>query len=278
MKKLPYYLPLFLIILYSCKKSNPGGSTPPSPYYLSSAVASTTQRRIVDSFYYDTLHRVDTFTQTIYDTTSGTPVFNTWTIQFLYQDNNTQPSWYNYYDLPLGGFGDYHLLSYDANNRIAKDTSLSGSGEVTYYSYPNGNIATTILPEGTPENNFMDTMYISSGNISKEVLWISEIPGQPDAFAGDADFTYASYANPGYHAAFSNTIGPLLSGYTLSNDASIVDFTSKNAMQTENGTETFAPLNIPILNYTLTPDNKGRVAEMTSGTGASGATIAFSYY
>jgi hypothetical protein len=276
-KALPLYLAIGVMFLNSCKKSNSGNSTPPTPYYLSSVVAISPQQRIVDSFYYDTLHRVDTFTQVIYDTTSGSPMFNTWTAQFLYQDANPSPSWYNYYDVPLGGYGDYHLLSYDASNRITKDTSLSGSGYVTYFSYPNNNIAATTLFEGTADDNQIDTLYMRNGNISQEVVYSPDIPGEPDELQGDVFFTDVSTANPAYHAAISGSIGPLLFNLTLNNGADFVDFISKNAWQQITGTEISSPTNV-LLSYTLSTDSKGRLAKMTAGSGASTGTIQFSYY
>jgi hypothetical protein len=277
MKTLPLYLALGLLFLNACKKSNSGNNTPPTPYYLSSVVAVSPQQRIIDSFYYDTLHRVDTFTQVVYDTTSGSPMFNTWTVQFLYQDANSYPSWYNFYDLPLGGYGDYHLLSYDGSNRITKDTSLSGSGFVTYFSYPSNNIAATTLFEGTPDDNLIDTLYLHNGNVSQEVIYNSDIPGQPDQLQGDVFFTDVSTANPAYHAPISGSIGPLLFNLTLNNGADFVDFISKNALQQITGTETSSPANVLII-YTLSTDSKGRLAQMTAGTGASAGTILFSYY
>jgi hypothetical protein len=277
MKTLPIYLALGLLFLNACKKSNSGNSTPPSPYYLSSVVAVSPQLHIVDSFYYDTLHRIDTFTQAIYDTTSGTPLFNTWTVQFLYQNANSYPSWYNFYDVPLGGYGDYHLLSYDGSNRITKDTSLSGSGFVTYFSYPSDNIAATTLFEGTADNNLMDTLYVHNGNVSQEVIYNSNIPGQPDELEGDVLYTDASTANPAYHAATSGSIGPLLFNLTFNNGADCVDFISKNALEQITGAETSSPAYV-LIKYTLSTDGKGRLAKMTTGTGASAGTILFSYY
>jgi hypothetical protein len=266
-----------LALFWSCKKSNSGNGTPAPAYYLSSAVALSPQQRIVDSFYYDTLHRIDTFTQSIYDTSSGSPVFNTWMVQFLYQGTNTWPSWYNYYDIPLGGFGDYHLLSYDANDRITKDTSLSGSGYVTYFSYPTNNIAATTLYEGTADNNLIDTLYTRNSNISGEVVYLSDIPGQPDVLQGDVHFTDASTANPAFHAPISNSIGPLLFNLTANSNGDFVDFISKNAWQRIAGTEGSPPSNVAVT-YTLITDSKGRLAKMTAGSGTSAGTITLSYY
>ncbi len=276
MKTLPLCLALGLLFLNSCKKSNSGKGASATPYYLSSVVAVSLHRRFVDSFYYDTLHRVDTFTQVIYDTTSGTPMFNTWTVQFLYQDaNTTAPSWYNFYDAPLGGYGDYHLLSYDGSDRITKDTSLSGSGYVTYYSYPSNNLAATTLFEGTPDNNVIDTLYLFNGDVGKEVDYSSVIPGQPDQFVGEISSSYESIANPAYHAAISGSIGPLLNNLAFNNGADFVDFISKDSRIQSEGDETSSSAPV-VVNFTLTTDSKGRLAKMTAGSGAS--TILFSYY
>jgi hypothetical protein len=204
-------------------------------------------------------------------------LFNTWTVQFLYQDANSYPSWYNFYDVPLGGYGDYHLLSYDGSTRITKDTSLSGSGFVTYFSYPSNNITATTLFEGTADDNLMDTLYVHNGNVSQEVIYNSDIPGQPDELEGDEFFSDASTANPGYHAPISGSIGPLLFNLAFNNGADYVDFISKNALQQITSGEPSAP-NYALISYTLTKDSKGRLAKMTTGTGDSAGAILFSYY
>jgi hypothetical protein len=279
MKKTTLYLIAFCIFLaFSCKKSNSdNGSTPASNYYLSSVVSYSPQQKIIDSFCYDSLHRVDTFMQTIYDTTSGTPQYNTFTAQFLYQSTNTYPSYYNYYDVPLGNYGDYHILSYDANNRITKDTSLSGSGYVTYYSYPNNNIAATVLFEGTTQDNQIDTLFVTNGNISSGTYYTSDIPGQPDQQQADVQYTYASTANPAYHAAISNSIGPLLTTLDVDGFGGFVDFISKNAYKGVVGVQQTAPLSFSYT-YNLTNDNKGRLSTYTGSAAGSTATIVFSYY
>ena len=276
MKKLPLYLALLLITLYSCKKSNSGNSgSPPSSYYLSSVVSYGTQR-IVDSFYYDSLHRIDAFIQYIYDTTTGTPQFNTWTAQFIYDGTNTYPSYYNLYDPLLGNYGDYHLLSYDPDVRIIKDTSLSGSGYVVYYSYPGNNITYDIEFEGTPQDNLIDTFYMTNGNAGTEASYLSNIPGQPDMLEYDIRLTYQSIANPGYHQAMTNSIGPLLTTLELNADASILDFISENVSNHQAGTEGSPPVYVS-LDYSLQTDNKGRLSQISSSDG-TGTYLAKFYY
>jgi hypothetical protein len=270
------FIAALILSLASCKKSNSGSKGPdPSSSYLSSLVNLGTQQRTVDSFYYDTRHRLDTFSQTIYDTTSGIPQYNTWTVQFLYQGDDTRPSYYNYFDIPLGGFGDYHLLSYDASSRITKDTSFSGSGFVTYYSYPNNNIAGTTLFEGTAETNLMDTLYIQNDNLVREVVYIPIIPGQPDQLLGSDSYTPTTTANPGYHQTIANSIGPLLFTLQFINHSSISDFISKSIFNNDLIANSSGSSNLSH-QYTLTKDGEGRLVKMTLVGGT--ATIEYTYY
>jgi hypothetical protein len=278
MKKIPLYLGALCIFLaFSCKKSNSGGNGSPANYYLSSVVSYSPQLKIIDSFSYDSVHRVDSFIQTIYDTTSGTPQYNTFTAQFIYQSATAYPSGYNYYDVPLGNYGDYHILSYDPDNRVIKDTSLSGSGYVTWYSYPNNNIAATVLFEGTAENNQIDTLFLTNGNISGAAYYTSDVPGQPDQQQADVRYSYAPTANPAYHAAISNSIGPLLTTLDVDGFGGFVDFISKNAYKQVVGVQQTTPLSFSYI-YNLTTDSKGRLSTYTGNASGSSATIVFSYY
>jgi hypothetical protein len=279
MKKIS--LSLFLstiavLSIISCKKSNSGGGSANSSTYVSSVISYAPQQKIVDSFYYNSTHLLDTFSMSVYDTTSGYPLLNNYTIQFLYQSPNTYPSWYYLYDVAYGNFGDYHLLSYDGSGRISKDTSLSGSGSVSYYSYPNNNVAVTYLPEGTPQNNQIDTFYITNGNVSMETIYTSIIPGQPDQQQADAQYTYSSVANPVWHATISDAIGPLLSNFTQYNNGGFIDFLSRNVLKLATGTETGGPATFS-LSYTQTLDNENRLYKLTSPTAAADS-IVFKYY
>jgi hypothetical protein len=280
MKKYPLSLSLsalIFILIFSCKKSNSGGSSSAATSYLSAVVSYAPQQKIVDSFYYDSTHLLDTFTQTIYDTTSGSPLYNSYTLQFIYQSPNTYPSYYNLYDVTYGNYGDYHLLSYDGQGRVSKDTSLSGSGYVTYYSYPDNNVVIDDWFEGTSQDNQIDTLYMSNGNMSGETIYTANIPGQPDQQQGDVQYKFNTSANPAYHAAITSTIGPLLYNVTQTNNGGFVDFLSKNVFDLAAGTESSAP-GIFSLTYVQTLDNKGRLSELTGPGGAAAGSIVFSYY
>jgi hypothetical protein len=266
-----------LFLAFSCKKSNSGSSSSAATSYLSAVVSYASQQKIVDSFYYDSTHLLDTFTQSTYDTTSGYPLYNSYTVKFIYQSPNTYPSYYYLYDVSYGNYGDYHLLSYDGQGRISKDTSLSGSGYVTYYAYPNNNVTIDDLFEGTAQDNQVDTFYMTNGNVSAETIYTSNIPGQPDQQQADVQYKYASSANPAYHTTISGAIGPLLNNITQTNNGGFVDFLSENVLGLATGTESSSPANFSI-SYIQTLDSKGRLSVLTGTAGAAAGSIVFTYY
>jgi hypothetical protein len=280
MKKYPLFLcTLCLLLIFSCKKSNSGNESAATAAnsYLSSVVAYSPQQRVVDFFSYDSAHRLDSFVQTVYDTSSGIPEYGTFQVQFIYQGANVYPSYYNLYDTLQGNYGDYHLLSYDGQGRISKDTSLSGSGYVDYFTYPNNNIASTVLWEGTADNNQIDTLFITNGNISAEHIYTSDIPGQPDVSQGAVNYGFSSIPNPGYHADISNSIGPLLTIMGIDGYGSAADFISKNALDQLSGIGSGLPTGTTIT-YTLTKDSKGRLATMSASYGGVTGKDVYSYY
>jgi hypothetical protein len=275
MKKLPLYLPFLLIILYSCKKSNSGGGAPASPYYLSSAVAFEPTTRIVDSFYYDTLHRMTTFIQNDYDSFGGSPGFITFTVQFTYQGTHTWPSSYNYYSPSPGGFSGYHLLSYDADDRIIKDTDLNSFNYVMYFSYPNNNIAITTVYSLAIDDVEIDTLFVKNGNVNEEVYY-TPVNNGPNLLLGGPQLTFGSIANPAFHPLISNSIGPLLFNLNFNGTGFFVDFISKNALQLADNLS-----NVPSydsISYALSTDDIGRLSKMALISGHGYDSILFSYY
>jgi hypothetical protein len=148
-----FFLILCVVAIWSCHKSN-SSKTTDSGYYLSSTVSATAGTSIVDSFDYDSAHRITQFIQTKYDTTTGTPVMTVASTQFTLAAGTTPPTGYVY---TINGNSLVHILSYDNQGRIAKDTCPTTSF-ATYYSYPNGNIAATVQYGGLPVANMIDTL------------------------------------------------------------------------------------------------------------------------
>ena len=82
MKKYTLFSLILCVVAFSsCHKNNSSKNTD-SGYYLSSAVSVTAGTSIVDSFTYDSAHRITQFIQTKYDTTTGTPAMTVATTQF----------------------------------------------------------------------------------------------------------------------------------------------------------------------------------------------------
>jgi hypothetical protein len=192
MKKYPLpLLILALFLVFSCKKSNSGGKSTASSTYLSSAVSFAPQQKIVDSFSFDSLYRLTQFSQFTYDSTSGSPLYN----------------------------------------------------------------SSTVLFEGTIDDNLIDTLFLTNGNIGSEHVYNSDIPGQPDVLNGDVQYGFSSTANPAYHSAITSSIGPLLATLEINGFGGFVDFISKNAFNKLSGVANGLPSGTG-LNYTLTNDSK----------------------
>ena len=99
-----------------------------------------------------------------YDTSTGTPNYAyTWSAIFSLPAGSSAPP--SSYTNNLTGTTELHQLTYDAQGRIVKDSSLGSSGWVIYFSYPANEIAITALYDGTIANSIVDTLFLSNGNI-----------------------------------------------------------------------------------------------------------------
>jgi hypothetical protein len=261
-------------LAFSCKKSS-SSNTNTSTYYLSSITSYSPQAKVVDSFTYDSAHRLARFAQYAYDSTGGTPQYGVATADFALPANSSAPP--VSYVYTLNGHQEMHLLSYDAQGRIIKDTGTSGSGFVTYYSYPNNNIATTVLFDGTPMNNQVDTLFISSGNISAYHIYYPNNAGTADSLEGNIRFSYGSLNNPGYHAAIANSIGPLLQILQLDGYGGGLDPISTKVYSSLNGVGDGLPSNITI-QYNAITDGKGRLIQLTTNLGTAAGFTVYHYY
>lgn len=181
------------------------------------------------------------------------------------------------YTLSYNGITDPHVLSYDGQGRISKDTSLSGSGFVVYFSYPNGNIATTVLFDGSPLNNQIDTLFMSDGNISAAHIYLPNDAGTADSLEAAVKYGHSSANNPAYHSAISASIGPLLYILEFDGYGGFLDPISQKAFNSVSGIADGLPGNTSIT-YSQTNDSKGRLSRMISSFGLAAGYIQFSYY
>jgi hypothetical protein len=277
MKKWPLVLcALVIFCVFACKKSNSPGSSSSSNAWLSSMSSYSSKSRIVDSFSYDSAHRIARLAQYVFDSTRGYPLLYGFTVDFaLPAGSGSAPTSYTYKNIPASGAADLHLLSYDGQGRIIKDASTSSTHFVTNFSYPNNNIASTTLFDGTPLNRQIDTLFMNNGNIGTEHIYLPNNAGTADSLQGSLQFGYASTANPAYHEAIANSIGPLLFLIHLDGYGGLDDFLSKNILNKISGTG-LTPGGS--LNYSLSNDSKGRLSSMTASYGGQFNTITFRYY
>ena len=272
-KYLLFYLVLCVVAIWSCHKSNSSKNPTDSGYYLSSAVSYTAGARVVDSFDYDSAHRLSQFIQTKYDTTTGTPVQTVASTQFVLAAGTTPPTGYSY---SINGNAVVHNLSYDAQGRISKDTCPT-TGYVAFFSYPGGNIAATVLFNGSALDNQIDTLYLSGGNVAMANTWMPNNAGTADSLQGSLKFGYSGLANPMYHQTITGSIGPLIYLLTVNGLGGGMDPVSQKASSSLSGNIYGLPSGLTI-NFSQSTDSKGRLSKLSASVFGIGETVFFNYY
>ncbi|PWT71251.1 MAG: hypothetical protein C5B59_18595 [Bacteroidetes bacterium] len=265
--------------LFSCNKDNSAsGSSNSSTTLLSSARFYTHSNQIVDSFSYDSAKRLVRFAQHGYDTSAGYPVQDSIITEFSFPTNHSLPDSYTYLD-GRQGIPVHHQLFYDAQNRIIKDTSASGTGFVTYYSYSENTIVSTVLFEGSnnPGDYQIDTMFMSNGDIQREHIYYPNLSGTGDSLSANLFLGYSAYPNPGYQSSISQSVGPLLFILTYDGYGGFTDFISRNLLNKLAGSGSGLPPGG--VNYTVIPDAGGKIIESDMEPGTPyGGVIKYTYY
>ena len=272
MKRFLLCTPVVVILLASCSKTSRSGNSNAPAFYLSSATTYTPGTTVVDSFSYDSSYRVTQFSQFEYDTLGGTPTLKTWSANFAFPGSSTSPDSYTY---TSNSISQTHNLTYDGQGRIVKDTCAS-TGYVAYYSYPSGNIATTVLFNGSANNNQIDTIFVGNGNVSAVHSYVSNSTGTADSLVGSLQFGFSSTANPLYHSALTASIGPLLYILQVGNYGGSLDPISVNAYNSVSGTlDGFSGVT---LSFSLINDAVGRLNVMSASLLGNSEIIYFKYY
>jgi hypothetical protein len=276
MKKTPFYLAAFLIFLFcACKKSNSSNNNSNSNSWLSSITSWSPGSSIVDSFTYDSSHRVASFLQFENDTTSGNIATGNWSAVFSLPAASSAPP--TTYTNTLTGTSELHQLLYDGQGRIIEDSSTGTSGWIIYFSYPGNNIAITALFDGTIADGFVDTLFPSGGNISNVHVYGPNNAGTADSLEAAIKFGYSSIANPAYHSAIASSLGPLIYVLAFAGYGGNIDPISQKAFNSLSGVGDGLPSNVTV-GYTLTTDSQGRLIQQTVNyNGAAGALI-YRYY
>lgn len=276
MKSTPLYIAAVLVVVTaSCKKSNSSNSNSNSNVWLSSVTSWSSPTSIVDSFSYDSSHRIASYSQFEYDTSYGYPVAYNWAAVFSLTGSSSAPP--ASYTNNLTGANEVHQLSYDAQGRIIKDTSLGSSGWVIYFSYPGGNIAITALYDGTIGNSLIDTLYMSNGDIGSLHIYGPNNAGTADSLEGNIKYGFSGISNPAYHSSITSSIGPLIYILGISGFGGFFDPVSQKALNSISGVADGLPSG-QTLDYKLTTDSQGRLSQMSASLGGSSEVITYQYY
>jgi hypothetical protein len=166
-----------------------------------------------------------------------------------------------------------HLLYYDGEGRIVRDTNTEGY--INKYGYGTDFIASStynppFIGNGPGENYMMDTFYLEAGNIIQrsEALYNPPSPsGQPGVTL--TYMSYSNYPNPFYIPSVSKDLGILLNSFFFQN--LMTDFVSPNS-RTQWNVEMGHPVN-----FSWTLDSAGRVSSGSGAYDQGALTYSFRY-
>jgi len=277
MRKLPLFLTALLVLfIYSCKKSNSSNNNNAnSNSWLSSVTSWSSPTSVVDSFSYDSSHRVASYQQFEYDTSTGTPISGNWSAIFSLPAGSSAPP--SSYTNNLTGVSELHQLYYDGQGRIVKDSSLGSSGWVIYFSYPANEIAITGFWDGTIANSIVDTLFLSNGNIGSAHIYGPNNAGTADSLEQSIKYGFSGTSNPAYHSAITSSVGPLLYILAISGYGGNYDAISQKAYNAISGVGDGLPSGVTI-NFTLSDDAQGRLSQQSVNFAGTEAIISYRYY
>lgn len=279
MPKLTLFLTITaLLLVVSCKKSNSShnsaGSAANSWVSSITSYSPTDQESIVDSFTYDSTHRIASYQQLGYDTSGGIAYTGNWSAIFALPAGTAPPATYTN---DLTGVQEVHQLTYDAQGRILEDSSLGSSGWVIYFSYPNNNIAIDAYYDGTIANSLLDTLFMSNGNISGFHIYGPNNAGTADSLEGNLKLGFSGLANPCYHSAITSSVGPLIYILAISGYGGNFDAISQKALSSVSGMIDGLPGNTTV-NYAQVTDGQGRLSRESASYGGGSSIITYRYF
>jgi hypothetical protein len=265
-------LSLLTISFFSCNKT----STP----NMGPAIQDTVPRsfsiylpklhsKAVEMFSYNAQARLATINAYSYDSSSGTPVIDSFIVSLTLTQAANPPSAYDevfhFQGDPPAGETDHHELFYDAQDRVTIDSitvSTVSNFAVQHYLYDNNGNTTIEWLFGIPQTpgsysvNQIDTMFIQNETILTDINYT--LPG--GTFNRLFTRSYSTHINPIYNAALSNSLGCLM---VFNN---FFDFRSKYLPTQFSDQEDINPA--IVINYLWSVDATGSVI---SGIGTSAA-------
>ncbi len=261
---------LSLILFFSCSKSgntnNSNGSLLVSVTEYQTAPVIT---KTVRNFTYDQNQELGAVHTHTYDTLGGQAFLDTSLITYPSSSPTTPPASYDITWVmgsvnPVQGASEHHLLSYDAQNRIVKD-SISSKTDIsnptpklytTNFIYANSNIIAQYLyqnPSGPDINSMvsLDTFMLSNGNLGNTIQYNVQ-PGDTSFYRSDG-YLFSNSKNPLYETTLANRLGAVLRFNNIG------DFISPYLMS--QWTMNLAGNNQFTRNYTWVTDSEGRIVQ-----------------
>ncbi len=218
---------LSLILFFSCSKSgntnNSNGSLLVSVTEYQSAPVIT---KTVRNFSYDQNQELGAVHTHTYDTSGGQAYLDSSLITYPSSSATTPPASYDIVwlvgtTIPATGATEHHLLYYDGQDRIIKDstsskTVISNTNPnlfTTYFIYNNSTIVAQYLyPDpnhpGFNLMNMLDTFSLFNGNLANSVQY-SVAVGDTSILETDA-YSFSNSKNPLYESMLANRLGAAL--------------------------------------------------------------------
>jgi len=267
---------LLAIAFFSCNKTN---SPNPMPTIQDSLPKSFSiylpqlHSKAVEMFGYDAQAQLATIHAYSYDSSSGTPVIDSFFVSFTLTASINPPSAYDeiyHYsgDAPAGE-SEHHALFYDATNRVTIDSitaATTGSFAVQHYLYDNNGNTTIQWLFGDPQTpgsyviNQIDTMFIQNESILTDINYTATDGTLNHLFTR----SYSAHVNPLYNAALANSLGCLM---VFNN---FFDFRSKYLPSQFVDQEEGSPG--VTINYLWTTDATGSIVKGTGTDAGNGST------
>lgn len=278
------------LLISSCKKTSTAVNPPPVaksnlPILVTEYIPHS--QRILTGLTYGSGGWPATISIHTYDTTGGIGYRDTALIRFQLTDSLTPPgsydiSWVIGTAPPDFGAIEHHLLYYDNNHRIVKDSTASTTGldlASSKFIYNGSQIIVQKFDVSPQFPEFyspyeQDTLGVVAGNIFRFIGYY--LGGSSPAFTERDVYTASTYPNPLYQTRVSNSLGAMLR-LTSFGYGYIGDFLSANLMS-QWGYTPVENQAFTTLNYSWSTDAKGRVP-MGSGTdiGGGGPGDIFTY-
>jgi hypothetical protein len=265
-----------MLCVFSCvKTSNPDPVIPPPDpssdgpvksmtTYLTAGRSKTVQFFSYDQ--YDLLMGIRTYT---YDSLFD-PYIDSMSVILGSWQTGRPPAYYDvlyqYHWAPAGGLSEHHLMFYDNQNRIVRDSIASGTNNNNSYTvaYNYDTSAFTVVGKnrvyiegspGTIQVNEADSFLIESENITYDLR------SDPyNTFLQESDAMYSTNPNPLYNETFAKSVAIALTFHGYGN------FRNKNLPS--HALILDRNFNALTFNYRWTIDAKGRVI---SGFGEAGS-------